>query len=704
MANAFGKSLLAYAVAFVVGGTVLAQDPFQDGVKLLRLGQKQEALEKFREALKADPSNEDAMQLYRSVDQDVWMMLLAEKGEIQQIAASILERAKLERKQQSRDQGAIDALVATACSGDSSYDERRQAVLKLISEHGEFAVPSLLQKLGDADDATGQVNAIYALYEIGRNAVMPLMAALQSSNGLVRQNAAAALHQIGDLRAAPAMAALAQLDEQENVREIARRFLKKYGVTASAVELYLAQARNYLKNGISQGAFSEVVWSMVDDKLVATDVPALVYPFELAKARAHRAVTIDPLSGDARSLVAQADLGEAQLIESSLAATPDNESLKAIEPMVGEFKLAALATGTGTLRAALSEALNNGLSAVAIGAVKALGQSEDRDTVGQSSLLAALDSSDKRVSYAAAMAIAQASGGSNVPAAGKVVDLLAQAVQEESLRQIQVIGGGQDWKVAVQECDSKRGYAPVLEATAARGLDAVFRNPNTDVVVINDILPDALPEQVIGNIKNDPRLQNVKILVVAKDAEAAKARYGDSIADVITGPLTGENLVAAVNTALEGVPIEPRNARAEMIAKDASESLLELANGRASIDGALGSLAAQLNRADAIAIPAAKSLGLSGTPAQLDALLAAVTGSGSNELKSAAAESIGAILGRSGNSPAKIIEGLSAVLHSDADISVRTAVATALGRAHLADGDKAKLIDSLKKIGGKVEG
>lgn len=704
MANAFGKSLLAYAVAFVVGGTVLAQDPFQDGVKLLRLGQKTEALAKFQDALKENPSNEEALRLYRSVDQDVWMMLLAEKGEISQIAESMLERAKLERKALSRDEGTIDGLVATACAADSSYDQRRAAVLKLISDHGEFAVPALLKRLADADDATGQVNAIYALYEIGRGAVLPLVASLKTSNALLRLNCAAALAQIGDRRAAPAMAALFQVDDQENVREVARRFLEKHRVSGKAVDLLVDQARGYLKNGVGQGAFSDVVWTMVDDKLVATEVPALVYPYELAKACAHAAVSIDPLSGDARSLVAQSNLGEAHLIESSLAAAPDDESLKAIAAMAPEFELAALLTGTATLRAALSEATANGLSFVAVGAIKALGQSEDRDTIGQSSLLAALGNSDKRISYAAAMAIAKASGGSNVPAADQVVDLLAMAVQEESMRQIQVIGGGQDWKVAAKECSDHRGNVVASEASATGGIDAVMRNPNTDVVVINEILPDKLPEAVIGNIHNDPRLQNVKILVVAKDVEAAKAKFGDTVTDVIAGPLTGEALTAAVNTALEGVPIEPRNARAEGVAKDASESLLELAMGRAPIGGALVSLSAQLNRADGISIPAAKALGLSGTPEQLDALMAAVTGSGSIELKCAAADSMGAILGRSGATPANIIDGLSGVLHSDADIKVRTAVATALGRARLADGDKAKLIDSQKKIGGTTEG
>ena len=46
----------------------------------------------------------------------------------------------------------------------------------------------------------------------------------------------------------------------------------------------LAQAQKYLVGEVPAGGFSDVVWMLVDDKLVATDVPALVYPVELAKA------------------------------------------------------------------------------------------------------------------------------------------------------------------------------------------------------------------------------------------------------------------------------------------------------------------------------------------------------------------------------------------------------------------------------------
>jgi len=700
MASSFTKSLLAAAVAFVVSGTLSAQDKFQEGVRLLRLGGKEneaKALEAFREVVKTDPSNADAMKYVESISRDEWYMLLSQQGEVGKIAQSILDRAKVERTARSRDEAVIEALVETATAEDATYEQRREAQMKLIASHGEFAVPALAARLGNPDLKNGQTYAIMTAVQINRPAVLPLIELLKSSNATLRLNAAAALSIIGDLRAAAALAALAQSDDQETVRNAAHKFLQKHGIAAHAVDLHLAQARAYLTGGIGNGDFSEVVWTMADDKLVARDVPPLVYAAELAKASALDGVKSDPVSADARSVLAQANLAEANLIENS--AMQGDEVAKSLAGLVPEFKMAALATGPAVLRTALDEGLKRQLPNVSVGAIEALAMVEDREVLGQSSLVHALDSTDKRVRYAAAAALVKASSGVGVPAADKVVDALAQAVTEESVRTIQVIGATEDMALAARQASSMRGIAAACDANAVRGLQSLLVNPGTDVVVIQEILPDRLPEDVIANIKKDPRMANTKIVIVAKDAEAAKARFGESIHGVVASPLTGENLIAAVNTALEGVAVEAHNMRAEGYAKGASEALLDMAAGRSGIAMALGSLAAQLNRGDSVAVPAAKALGISGTPGQLDPLLAALQGGGSVDLKVAVANAIGMILGRANDCPAAVADGLVAAMGAGADIKVRVAVAAALGKAKLDDARKAKLLESLRKIG-----
>lgn len=700
MARSFSQFLLAAAVAVVVGGTALAQGaPLQEAATLLRIGKKDEAAEKLRAILTSDPSNADALQMYRSISQDEWYLLLTQKdgngepSEIQKIAQSILDRAKVETKQRSRDEATIAGLVATATAKDSDFPTRQAAVNKLVFDHGEFAVPALLEKLGNKDDAEGQIQAIATLRQIGTPAVLPLLEALKSGNETAVQNAAAALHHIGDLRAVPAMASLAN-DDRVGVREIAKRFLTKHAASGNAVDLLIAQAKDYLKGNVMPGAFSEVVWSLKDDKLVPTDVPSMFYASELAKACAADAVRLSPSSLEARSALAQANLGQAQLIDDAIKQ--GNDAVKPLEAVSSELKITALASGVDSVRKALEASLKEGMAPAAIGAIHALEKAESVDSAAQSSLLVALQSNNKSVRYAAAEALVRATGGVNVPQADAVVGVLAEAVTEESVRTIQVIAPAGDARIAIETTSKLRGHAVEASGNALEGTRKLLINPNVDVVVINEILPDRMPEDVIGLIKKDSRLANAKIVIVAKDEAAAKARFGDSVG-VIKAPLSGENLVAAVNTALEGVTT-PGNARAEAYAQKASESLLAIAANKGAVGSALGSLCAQLNRGDAVSVPAAKALGFAGGAPELSALCAALAGSGSIDLKKAAADSCGNILARLGACPDDACASLMAALDAANDAGLRTALATALGKAKLTASKQAELLKKLARV------
>jgi HEAT repeat protein len=694
MARSFHQSLLAAAVALVVGGSAIAQgSPLQEAVTLLRLNKKDEALEKLREILTADPSNEEAHNYYMSVSQDEWYLLMTEQGEIQQIARSILDRAKVQQKERSRDEATIAALVATATDKTADYATRQNAVNTLVANHGEFAVPALADRLGNADDHDGQILAISALSQIRSAAVLPLIELLRSSDDLVVQNAAAALNLIGDKRALPFLAHLAN-DERANVSTIARKFVAKHGGAGDAVAMMLEQAARYLRGEVPVGGYSDVVWALKDGKLVATDVPSMLYPSELAKSVASTAAAIAPQSLDARSMLAQASLAQASMIESALAQ--GDASAQGLEGLVPELKIVAHAAGVDALRSALEAGVNNGLAPVAIGAIHALGRGENIDTIDQSTLVRALDSGNKQVRYAAAEALVRASRGAEVPAADRVVAVLADAVTEEKVRTIQVIAPTLDRAAAVESTNNVRGFALNASSDAVSGMRSLLINPNVDVVVINEILPDRLPEDVIGNVKKDPRMANARILIVAKDEEAARARFGDGVG-IIQAPLTSENLMAAVDQALEGVSNVTE--RAEAFAANASSALLEMARRKLNIGAALENLALQLNRGDAVAVPAARSLGLSGAAPQLNPLATALA-NGSAELKKASAEALGNILGRMDGCPDEIAMALMSALEAATDVELRTTLAIALGKAKIDSQKKLELMQKLVRVAG----
>ncbi|MCA8973417.1 MAG: HEAT repeat domain-containing protein [Planctomycetes bacterium] len=698
MARSFHHTLLAAVAALVVAGSATAQDTLlKEAATAIRLGKPEEAKAKLREILTADPSSAEALQLYQSISQDEWYMLITDgDGDIRQVAQSILARAKAERQEQSRDESAIQGLVDAATAGDSDYGARQDAINKLIAQHGEFAVPALVAKLANADDNEGQIFAISALSQLHSAAVLPLIEALKSSDELTVQNVAAALHHIGDMRAAPAMANLAN-DSRVAVASIARSFLAKHKVTGNGVDLLLAQAKRYLQGDIPAGGFSGVVWSLVDDKLMAVDVPAVVYPAELAKACASDAVAIAPQNAAAVSMLAQANLAEANLIETSIAQ--GDESVQGLADVVADLKIAAQATGLPALRAALDAGIRDGMAPVAVAAIDALAQNEGADTVNQSSLIRALDSSDKRIAYAAAAALVRASNGVNVPESNKVVQVLADAVTQEDVRTIQVISPDSEAASAAAACAGTRGKIADASSSAKAGMLDILNDPSIDVVVINEILPDGLPEDIIGNIKKDSRMANMRIVIVAKDVDAATERFGDSVHGVVQAPLTGEALVAEVNRVLEGVS-SPAGARAEGYAAQASAALLKVAAGKGSVAAALGNLGLQLNgRSDAIAVPAAETLGIAGDASQIDALVGALQ-SGSDALKVASADALGRILQRSGTCPEGAFAALEEAVKGGGAVELRLAAAIALGKAKLDATQRAAVQSKLHRIAG----
>ena len=695
MVRVFGQTLLGFAVALVASGTGTAQNQaFDEGVKLYRLGKSAEALAMFEQVLADDPSHEQAFEVWRKTDQAVWQALLVRNDEISKIAQHLLTMATLGNKERSRDGDAIDALVEQATSGD--YGERSKAQMQLNADHGEFAVPALVAKLGDADDDQGQIYAMQALERMARTATLPLVQAMSSSDDRTRRNVAAVLFQISDERAAAAMAAAASGDSSDSVRMTAQRAIVAIGRAGSAADLHMADARQYLsRSGVRPGERSDVVWGFDGDQLVYADAPAAVYHLELAKNSAHAALELAPGSDAARALLARAYLAEAAAITESLAANPDDESLAGWADQVHALRMMAVATGLGTVRAAVADAIAAGMTATAVTGIELLAGLENQNTVGNSPLVPALSSQDSRIAYAAALAVAAAGGGAVVPAAARVVDNLGRAVTEEAIMTIKVIDRSPATERAVMNAGFQRGFQHSVSASAVGAMDDIYSAP-VDVVVISETLPDARPEAIIGLIRGDSRMSNTKILMVAADTDAASETFGDRVDGFIEGPLSSDNLKSAVEEALSGVEPGVRRARADRVAVMASGALAQLA-GSVDLQPALANLAAQLDRDDAVAVPAAQAIGGGGNMNQVPALMAALgSDTASLDVKVACADAAGEIFARAGVPDQSIIDQLMAIVTSGADQALRLAAVGALGKASLGADAEASLLKALR--------
>ena len=337
-----------------------------------------------------------------------------------------------------------------------------------------------------------------------------------------------------------------------------------------------------------------------------------------------------------------------------------------------------------------------GLAPLAVGAIEAMAESEDIDDIKRSTLVKALASTDKRVKYAAAEALVRASRGADVPSLSGVVGALAEAVTEERVNTIHVIApDGVKGEVAI--ANGARGSVFVSHSSALDAMSGLLSNPSTDVVVINEILSDRLPEDIIGILQKDGRFGHTKVVIITKDEDAVSDRFGDDVS-YIQAPLTADNLQAAVASSLDGVEDADGDTR-EGYASKASTALLNLALRKADIGAAVANLALQLNRGDSVAVPAAHAVGIAGGEGQLTALMGALE-SGSDDLKKAAAMAMGNILGGMSSCPDSAALGLMAAMSAATDVELRGSIATALGKAKISSEQKLELLEKLGRIAG----
>ena len=681
------NTLLGLVAACVTQGAALAQDPealFNAAWRDVMLDKKEDALAKLEGVLRLVPNHQEAWDLFQKTQADRWQELRLAEGEIGKIAKHLADLARQRRIEINRDTDLIADLVESAC--DSDYQTSSVARIQLANRHSEYAVPALIEKLGDEDT---YVAAIQALVEIGRRATPALIEALQTNNADVRRGIAATLQMTLDSRALPAITALTR-DGNEGVVTVAVSAVESLGGDrgADAVSLYTRQAQDYLMGRGTQGLdYSEVVWSFVDGALTYADCLAEVYPYELAKRCAEHALNLDPSSDLAKTLVARSYLAQTAAIQHGAVG-----ELADALPML---RMVAMATGPATLSRALSASLDADQSLAAVAAIEALGDTLDPAAVADSGLITALSSTNSMVRYAAALAVTRASRGGRVPQSGRVVAILGEAITEEAVRQITAVGLDSASLRTLEATGNQRGYwTDATQTIQGATRDIIFGTKDPDVILVNDIQSDGIPMDIIGILANQNTTSDIKVILVTDDEDGANELYGDRIAGVLTPGFQEHQLRDKVNEVLADLPVDSRAARASRVAIDASNALHGLASSRVDVSAAMTNIAGQLNREDDVAIPAAGAIGEGGR--SIDALVAQLSGDGSAELKQACAEAAGAVLSRIKNITPAQFEALKAMaIDGDVGVDLRKAVATALGQALLSPAQRLELLMAL---------
>jgi tetratricopeptide (TPR) repeat protein len=288
-------ALLAGGIVLALAGPVKAQDEieglFVKAKELWQRGRTQEAVDALKQLLAKDPSQEQAYDLLRKAEYQVFLEMLTAGGDAELVAKRLLELAHLGEQAKIQDEAAIKGLVEQAIHGQD-LGVRTKAVRMIVAQHGEYAVPFLYPFLG-SNDTDERVHAILALSELSTDSVLPLVQVLKSDDHRVRYNASRVLQKIGDVRAVGGLASLSMHATNDAVKvaaaDAAAVLAAKAGMTAEDLspanshlvlaKLYYGKDSSVIKNYLS----GYTLWSWKDGKLAHRQVPKILYNLELAE-------------------------------------------------------------------------------------------------------------------------------------------------------------------------------------------------------------------------------------------------------------------------------------------------------------------------------------------------------------------------------------------------------------------------------------
>ncbi len=681
---------LASASAVSIAKAQDVNDLFNQGVKALHEGRDDEALTFFQKVLAAQPSNEQAYELWKSTEHQIWLDILVKNGQFELVGKRLMALAEMGKAERKNDAEAIKKLL-----GDIKVDDivtRRSAIRQLAAEHGEYAVPFMLPKLGDQSDDDGRVMYMNALTEMGSDVVPPLVEALQSSDAFVRRNVALTLGYIGDPRAAGSLGAIASKDENETCRHAAADAAKKCGGGDAIADLTkLGSDYHYRRdNVLASKGWSDVVWSWGGEKLVSTKCLRAVYPDELAKKAYTAALALDPNNAQARLGFARANASEAARLQGLAEGGVDLGDMKAA---LERSSIAAHLAGNDALDSALAEAVKTNDVVTAVALCRSLAVSVAKPMPG---MQAALGSSDGAVRAEAAIALGHAAVLSRAKAGADVVNALGEAAGREVVRTVAVIDSDAARGQAIAKALESKGIVAHTWERGANALALLHRMSGLDALLVADSLTDLTTAQVVDEVSREPQLAKAPLFIITADATKAGAVWGDKA----KGMLTNADGVGAVVDALSAV--EGDRAKAVELAGRASLSLAQLAHGGADISSALGSLrTAAQTQPDNVAAHALMAIGLAGDAASAQAA-AELAGDGkkSEVVRTAAASAAGQCFARGVQANEAALTALkSLIAAADAPIGLRTAAADAIGASQMSATDRATLVGVGAKSG-----
>ncbi len=350
----------------------------------------------------------------------------AELVALSKLIIDIIERGKFTKRADPKN-------IVEEIKRLSSTERGLTMAVKRLQNAGEYAIPYMLDAMADPYRKEELPTIVLALPHIGKDAIRPLVAALQIENVAIKAEITKALGQIGYPQSQAYLKYVVENDQSSELRTLATNSIRQIDPKAleiPATYLFYRLAEQYYYHTESLAPAEEAdfaniwFWDSAGQKLLRQQV-SRSYFYELMAMRACE-------------WALKADAGFGRAIGLWLAAFFKAQSTSVEMPDYfgtghADALVYATTAGPGYLYQALARAVRDNDAYVALGAVEALATTAGQKTLlyragTAQPLIKALSFNNRAVRYSAAIAIAEAGPTGKFPESRYVVRNLAEAL------------------------------------------------------------------------------------------------------------------------------------------------------------------------------------------------------------------------------------------------------------------------------------
>jgi len=388
----------------------------------------------------------------------------AELADLSGKVVAIIEQGRFIRR-------SSPAIIAEEVRRLSGTERGWYIAVKRLRDAGEYAIPFMLDALADTTRENEWPDIVRALPQIGRGAIRPLAAAMQTDNVTVKSEIITALGKIGYPQGQPYLKYVIENDESEDLRNDARKALSRIdpdSLQVPAAELFYQLGEKYYYQAESLAPSEDVsfanvwFWDADAGKLTREEVDDDYFNELMAMRCCEWALRADAGYGPAIGLwIASFFKAESAGVEKM----PNYFGARHADALVY-----ATTAGVEYLHQALARAVTDKNAYVALGVIEALGT-----TAGEKSLLYKLGPSqpllqslsfpDRMVRYSAAIAIGMAGPTEPFAESPLVTTNLAEALGQGPDAEG---AGGNGWNAEIADSYALRAAETMLKLASTR--------------------------------------------------------------------------------------------------------------------------------------------------------------------------------------------------------------------------------------------